>query len=250
MIVDLARDQIFDFKSYILSWPDSLTLEEGTEMKRFIMFLSVLTLAVGVADTALALSLVAIGSEFTVYDENTGKYWYRDLSYFAGQSYDQQIASIAGLNTSNYAGLNDWHMANSLEMTALWSYDSYTIMTYFAPSASQLLAIGYDGRIWKGRYDAIPERPLIPFDGVHMVAGIWWEFDILQALWTSPELHTTLASDSYDWGEWWIGAWVVTENPHPQPPLLGPDTIVPEPASLILVGIGLMVLAAIRRNLL
>lgn len=221
-------------------------------MKKFIVCVGVIALVIGSGGAAMALSLTDNNGVLTVYDEMTGKSWYRNLGDFSNQSYDQQISSITGLNTNGYAGFTDWHMASYDEMSELWTYGSSSIMTYFLPSAHDPLNPGfYDNRMWVGRYDTRPENdcPYGCWDTqwLHNTAEVWWNWDPVK-FWEAPWLEVHLDNNEYDWGKWYVGAWVVTQNSHPLPDI-DPLQDVPEPATFLLVAVGLMMLTAIRRKL-
>ena len=214
-------------------------------MKKFIVCVGVIALLTGLVDTVMALTLVdSGGGEFVVYDEATKQYWYQDLSYFTFHTLGEQLSAIDALNANSYATFTDWHLATYSEMSTLWGYGANVIINYFTRSGWEP---GTD--VWAGRYQKNNDCPgEYPTCNTASICWDWyWDWDQLMLL---PYLNANLqngASESLPVLN--VGAWVVTENAHPAPWLDSGSSTVPEPATMLLMGIGFLMLAAIRRKL-
>ncbi|GAK50597.1 hypothetical protein U14_01830 [Candidatus Moduliflexus flocculans] len=224
-------------------------------MKKFLVFVGVIILVFGAISTGSALSLVD-GNANLVYDENTNKYWYRDLSDFRNMNFAEQLETIDAMNGAYQALFNDWHVASEQEMQVLWSYGANEIMANFLPSSTQLAINLPSNNMWQGRYGEVKWTCpdffcwFVDPEPYHETADIYWKGDTVSTFFR-PILVTDMSGFAYDsWVDYGYGVWVVTDA-HP-PEGNGSETpdAVPEPASLILVGIGLLMLAVIRRNLL
>lgn len=89
------------------------------------------------------------GTDATTDDQ----YWISDLGSFVGQTYDEQIATIAGIDL---LGL-DWRMATYSDVLGLSGrYDWTELAAVFTPTRPELPS-------YKGRYDRVFGTPTRPF---------------------------------------------------------------------------------------
>jgi hypothetical protein len=92
---------------------------------------------------------VTAGGDKAVYHQESGTYWYPDLSGFVGMTYNEQIKAINKLNGSKYLGLNSWHLASvqEVESSIYPEIHSGTNALLFTPTK-------YDGHLG-GDYDVL-----------------------------------------------------------------------------------------------
>jgi len=185
-------------------------------MKRFLLILFSLLLVVGVGSNAYATLTTEIdGSEYAVFDDTTGQYWYYYLDDMVLMDYSQQNTFITGLNTGTYFGFDTWHMADAAEITGLQAYALSDIASNFNNSMFP---------VWLGRYDdPFYDSEMNLF---HNTFGILDNFGLYVDI-SGDIIATGSAPDT--------GAWVTT-NP------------IPEPATLLLLGSGLLGVAGVRRR--
>jgi hypothetical protein len=254
--------------------------------KRLILLVTLsffLILGVSQPATAELVNLFGKGGDRVVYDSLNDLYWYPFLTDFTGMTRAQQEAAIDALF---YAGTDDWRMATAIETTVQkdslaemaskaviptsWddygnpSYDNRTLSSpnlayevfpadFFTPTGSTA------GEFWSGG------TPAYMFNG--RTTGWGWtntgpggfggELEYLYAQaddhfvvhnYMSETPYSTMTFN-YDlhlrddeatlMGMGGIGAWVVSSNVAP----------VPEPATMLLLGSGLVGLAGFKRKL-
>ncbi|MCP4552139.1 MAG: PEP-CTERM sorting domain-containing protein [Bacteroidetes bacterium] len=184
-------------------------------------------------------TLIYSEGDGVVYDDISGLSWVRDLSLLAGLDYGDQISGIGALTT---AGATDWHMATRTEMDTLW-HDTdiprmMEIAKAFDPSGGDAsydpeTGIPSERTSWMGRYDEINTNYSDPWH--YMAEMVHRTNDI----WARSALGAPCSGD-FVFGEHY-GAWAVTNS-------LDPTTPVPEPATMLLFGIGILGLAGVNRR--
>ena len=168
----------------------------------------------------------------TVYDENTGWYWARDLSAFTTMTYSEKISAINEtilLNANNIT-YDHFHMATHQEMVALWANSTTDIISTFMPSYEGSDST-YDYSIYYyGVYDQIAGL------SSHEGAGIYET----PSQTYNPGLDYHSFPDYITPSAFLIGAWAVTNSNAPPAP-------VPEPATIFLIGTGIVGLLGAKK---
>lgn len=190
----------------------------------------------GLLSATSSSAALIVQSQITT-DTNSGLSWYRDLSAFTNETYDQQILSINNLNGLNFAGIDTWRIATWLDMHSILP-SLYLDPTLFFPSQN---GIGIDPTWYEGRAD--------------MSNGPWSSTLALNAYGYTPSLpdwpngYETAFHVGNSVADNVTGIWI-TSGPIPasyfvEPP---PPSSVPIPAAAWLLGSGLLGLAGVARK--
>jgi hypothetical protein len=168
----------------------------------------------------------------TVYDDVSKQYWVRDLSMFSYQTYQQQLSTIANLNTGGgYSGLTNWHMASFQDVWPLFSGQTgVRVDRLFEPSGISQYSV--PSVTWFGRYEGA-SRPGYHYGGGALVSNFY-----------NPETYFQEYPDNYS-GYTVLSAWVIAAAPATNPD----STPTPIPPAFLLMGSGLVGMVAYRRRL-
>lgn len=197
-------------------------------MKKSLILLCAAMVFVSSAGIAKAtLTVYDFSGTKVTYDSSTGNYWYWDIDQFSSQSYSEQITSIANLIVAGLAGT--WRMADHIEMQGLWNNPVDSIAYNFNHSYSwQNVSDGTTWKEWQGRYERIStlgdhHYGLFGWNGTNQS---YYDYGL------DYEIYDSYSHPNF-------GAWVI---------LYGNPTPIPEPATSLLFGIGLIGLAGVRRK--
>lgn len=161
--------------------------------------------------------------DHVLYDTESSQYWMKDLNFFKGYSFEQQLTRIDELNNSNYFGLNTWHFASISEMQTLWANDIESISLFNSTYNNAGL---YPLIEWYGRFD----ENLSHSTTSHAFWAVsYTNINGLEQWFSSPKNSNLLVSDD----AMFLGAWVTayqTSNSNP----------VPEPGTFVMLILGLV----------
>lgn len=165
-----------------------------------------------------------------VFDTTNELYWYQNLSDFTSKTYDEQINTISGLNSSgsafNFDDIGDWAMADYNEMDSLWQYTGNEIASAFIPSNTNNTVEYY-----VGRFDL--ESASTTDSHQFLLINYYSNINYVYEKYALGDTHSVFDSNS----DAYLGAWVVASA---QP--------VPEPTTMLLFGTGIAGLAGYRRK--
>ena len=200
-------------------------------MKRFFV-LALTTLFLSLPGLAGA-SLITQGD--VVYDDINDQYWVKDLKTFYLQTYDEQIAAIAGLSETDLGSYGTWRMATGEDMGNLYGYDAKDIFSAF--DASLISEREYPTGTfvgtqenYRGRYDEIVSA------GKHGITDLLFQTDTSGEYSFIKKAYGSTYDASYGSN---LAAWVVVD---------GGTSAVPVPAAVWLLGSGLVGLVGLRRK--
>ncbi|MCP4722516.1 MAG: PEP-CTERM sorting domain-containing protein [Desulfobacteraceae bacterium] len=209
------------------------------------LFLSILSICMFLCLSGVGNATLIDQGDGTIYDNVSSMYWYQNLNDFKGKTYNQLLSSVSSLTTGGFS----WHIATEDDMDSLLDNNVGEQDAYgngsLTPEASQITdsftstATYGDTKIYFGMWESVP-RP-----GYHNALEIQTRptYGLQGAKVDNYYFIQTYDTYTDRYGSSDTGAWVTSgfiDN--------GPAPSVPEPATMMLFGLGLLGFAGVSRK--
>lgn len=212
-------------------------IREGLRLSRCCSYVCNSLLIISLATIMLAgmcgnvcATLIKLEEVPLAYDPASGLCWYADLSRFTSNNYQQQLSMIASISID---GFSDFHLADAAAANSLLaSITSPSDIQLFTPTDYQ-----YGNLFWAGRTNEV----VATGDSNDVYRRVHYFYlsqtsatDVIHQAFSVLDLSLAMQDPDL-----MMSAWVVGHM----------DQVpVPEPGSLLLVGVGILVMAVLRRR--